>query len=181
MLFLLTLRGIFSFALGYFPPLQLYDGFIKSVEAKLSQLRAALLVSLIGYSFTDPHRATDFFTSVLENRTRLGVEACLCLEADIAVMHVRLGLNEEARQQLDKVEEEMQASGTGEAVVFSKVYRAMTEYRKVNCSSGSIAHDDSSRHQHAYSLLLRSFSYSCAAIFRHILLCILLCVWISYL
>lgn len=110
---------------------QLYDGFIKSLEAKLSQLRAALLVALVGYSFTDPQRAIDFFNTVLENRARLGVEACLCIEADIAVMQVRLGLTDEARVQLDKVEEQMESSGTGEAVVFSKVYRAMAEYRKV--------------------------------------------------
>ena len=53
------------------------------------------------------------------------------MEADIAVMNVRLGVTEEARVQLDAIEEKVQAQGTDEAVVFSKVYKAMAEYRKV--------------------------------------------------
>lgn len=109
---------------------QLYDGFIKTFEPKLSQLRAIALVALVAYSFDDPQRAIDFFNTVLENRTRLGEEASLCVEADIAVMHVRLGLTEEARVQLDAAEEKVKSQGTGEAVVFSKVYKAMAEYRK---------------------------------------------------
>jgi hypothetical protein len=114
---------------------QLYDGFIKTFEPKLSQLSAVLLVALIGYSFDDAQRAIEFFNAVLANRTRLGEEACLCIEADIAVMNVRQGLTEEARVQLDAVEEQMLAQGTGEAVVFSKVYKAMAEYRKVGVLS----------------------------------------------
>lgn len=90
-----------------------------------------LLVSLVGYSFDEPQRAIEFFNTVLENRTRLGEEASLCVEADIAVMNVRLGVTEEARVQLDAIEEKVQAQGTDEAVVFSKVYKAMAEYRKV--------------------------------------------------
>lgn len=109
---------------------QLYDGFIRTFEPKLSQLRAVLLVSLVGYSFDEPQRAIEFFNTVLENRTRLGEEASLCVEADIAVMNVRLGVTEEARVQLDAIEEKVQAQGTDEAVVFSKVYKAMAEYRK---------------------------------------------------
>lgn len=123
---------------------QLYEGFIAKFEPKLSQLRAALLVAQVGYSFEDPQRAIDFFKNVLKNRSRLGEEASLCIESDIAVMLVRLGLADEARVQLDKVEKDLAAVGknvgeeefgqvdqsSGEAAVFSRVYRAMAEYRK---------------------------------------------------
>jgi hypothetical protein len=113
----------------------LYQGFISPVAAKLSQLRLAQIVSIIAYTFEDPSRSVDFLTKILENRTRLGPEASLCLDSDIIVMNLRLGLVEESRLSLDDAKEKLQASNTSEAIVFSKYYKAVTEYRKVRTSS----------------------------------------------
>lgn len=47
-------------------------------------------------------------------------------------MKLRLGLIDEARQLLDDAKDKLQASKTSEATVFSKYYKAVTEYRKVS-------------------------------------------------
>lgn len=123
---------------------ELYKNFISKFESKLSQLRVASLVSQVGYSFRDPSRAVDFFNSVLENRNRLGEEAAACIDSDIAVMYVKLGATEDARKLLDTIEEKLSGSknavledvdsyrdtSAGEALVFSRVYKATAEYRK---------------------------------------------------
>ena len=102
-------------------------------------------MSQVGYSFRDPSRAVDFFNSVLENRNRLGEEAAACIDSDIAVMYVKLGATEDARKLLDAIEEKLSGSknavledvdsyrdtSAGEALVFSRVYKATAEYRKV--------------------------------------------------
>jgi len=45
-----------------------------------------------------------------------------------------MGLIDDARNLLDDASEKLQASNTNEASVFSKYYKANTEYRKVNIS-----------------------------------------------
>jgi hypothetical protein len=110
---------------------QLYDEFISKFEAKLSQIRLSLIVSTIAYSFEDPVRSLEFLNRVLESRGRLGEEASLCIETDIVVMKLRMGEVDEARNLLDTVSEKLQAANTGEAIVFSKYYKASTEFRKV--------------------------------------------------
>lgn len=110
----------------------MYTGFIASIAGRLSQLRLAQIVSIISNSFNDPSRSVDFLTTILESRTRLGPEASLCLDSDIIVMKIRMELIEEARQLLEDAKGKLQASNTTEAVVFSKYYKAVTEYRKVS-------------------------------------------------
>eukprot|EP00602_Paraphysomonas_sp_CaronLab_P000635 CAMPEP_0185025892 /NCGR_PEP_ID=MMETSP1103-20130426/9438_1 /TAXON_ID=36769 /ORGANISM="Paraphysomonas bandaiensis, Strain Caron Lab Isolate" /LENGTH=375 /DNA_ID=CAMNT_0027559273 /DNA_START=1 /DNA_END=1128 /DNA_ORIENTATION=+ len=109
----------------------LYTNFIAPVEARLSQLRLAHIVSMVGHSFDDPARSIEYFTKVLEARTRLGAEASLCIDTDIILMKIKMGLIDDARNLLDDASEKLQASNTNEASVFSKYYKANTEYRKV--------------------------------------------------
>jgi hypothetical protein len=95
-------------------------------------LRLALLISIIASTFQDPSRSVDFLTKILENRTRLGPEASLCLDSDIIVMKLRLGAVDECRLLIDDAKEKLQLANTSEAVVFSKYYKAVSEYRKVS-------------------------------------------------
>jgi 26S proteasome regulatory subunit N9 len=109
----------------------LYHGFISPIAGKLSQLRLALLVSLIAYTFQDPSRAVDFLSKILESRERLGPEASLCIESDIIVMKLRLGLVDECRTLIDEAKDKLQLANTSEAIVFSKYYKAVSEFRKL--------------------------------------------------
>ena len=94
-----------------------------------------MLVSIIAYTFQDPSRAVDFLSKILESRERLGPEASLCIESDIIVMKLRLGLVDECRTLIDEAKDKLQQANTSEAVVFSKYYKAVSEFRKVLSSS----------------------------------------------
>lgn len=111
--------------------LMLYDGFINSFESRLSQLRLAGLVSIIGNSFNDPGRALTFFERVLSSRNRLGTEASLCIDADVIVVKLRLGMVAEVRRLLDDAKEQLGTLSSSETFVFSKYYKASMEFRKV--------------------------------------------------
>lgn len=90
-----------------------------------------MLVSIIAYTFQDASRSVEFLTKILENRARLGPEASLCIDSDIIVMKLRLGFVDECRGLIDEAKEKLQEANTSEAVVFSKYYKALSEYRKV--------------------------------------------------
>mmetsp|Transcript_31586 Transcript_31586/g.68892 ORF Transcript_31586/g.68892 Transcript_31586/m.68892 type:complete len:381 (+) Transcript_31586:58-1200(+) len=108
----------------------LYDSFITTFEARLSQIKLSQIVAMIAYSFEDPVRSTEFLNRVLESRGRLGEEASLCIDTDIVIMKLRVGDLDEARNLLDAAGEKLKESNTNEAVVFSKYYKACTEFRK---------------------------------------------------
>jgi len=110
----------------------LYTDFISKFEARLSQVRLAQLVSMIGQSFPDPAAAISLYTTVLANRTRLGDEASICIEMDIVLMNLRLGNTEGAKELLEAAKQKLPLLASLEAVVFSKFYKASSEYRKVS-------------------------------------------------
>eukprot|EP01041_Mallomonas_annulata_P003571 gene3571-7102_t len=110
---------------------ELYTGFISKFEVRLSQVGFAQIVSMIGLSFAEPSRSIDFFTSILLNRVRLGVEASLCLDMDIVLMKLRLGVIDEAKVLLEDAKELLPKISSSESIVFSKFYKATAEYRKV--------------------------------------------------
>lgn len=110
---------------------ELYAHFISKIEPRLSQVRLAQLVSIIGHSLPDPQRALDFFKTVLVNKARLGDEATFCLEMDIVQIHLKLGAMEDAASLLEEAKGRMSSINSTETIIFSKFYRSTTEYRKV--------------------------------------------------
>ena len=111
--------------------LDLYIGFIKDFESKLSSVRFAQLASMIGSSLTDSEAAIQFFQTLLERRKRLGLEASMCMDMDIVLLKVKAGENSEAKIMLEESKELLQKVSSTERVVFSKYYKAETEYRKI--------------------------------------------------
>jgi len=110
--------------------LELYEQFLARFESKLNQIRLANLLQLIARSLSDPSQAIDFLQTRLQERTRLGSDASLCLELDTVLLRLQLGLLDEAKNGLDAAQETIDASPPSEAVVFSKLYKASAEYRK---------------------------------------------------
>ena len=64
----------------------LYTDFISHFEARLNQVRLVLLVSRIGHSFDDSEKSLELFNSLLKSRKRLGTEASMCVDMDIALV-----------------------------------------------------------------------------------------------
>lgn len=90
----------------------------------------ARLVSQIGHlSFAAPE-AIEFFLTVLKNRERLGIEASMYLDIDVAEMQLKLGQLAEAKVFIDEAKDKLQQ--LSEAAVYSKFYKVTTEYHKVN-------------------------------------------------
>jgi hypothetical protein len=111
----------------------LYTFFITGFEARLNQIKLAHLVSLIGDTLANEESKLQFYTNILTARTRLGDEAALCLDMDIAVCQMKLGLMEEAKTLIENAKKQLASLSSPEAIVFSKVYGATFEYRKVCC------------------------------------------------
>eukprot|EP01032_Pedospumella_encystans_P031310 gene31310-35342_t len=110
--------------------LQLYDGFVRSFEARLNQVKLAGLVTLVSKTLNDAN-ALDFINTVLAARKRLGVEASMCLDMDVVTIKLRLGDVEAAKGLLESAKEQLSGIKPSESVIFSKYYKAQTEYRKV--------------------------------------------------
>jgi len=109
---------------------QLYDGFVRSFEARLNQVKLAGLVTLVSKTLNDAN-ALDFINTVLAARKRLGVEASMCLDMDVVTIKLRLGDVEAAKGLLESAKEQLSSIKPSESVIFSKYYKAQTEYRKV--------------------------------------------------
>jgi hypothetical protein len=116
------------------PISQLYDKFISKFEARVSQIRLASLVSVIGHSLDDPSRALAYFTSVLsaDSRKRLGLEAALCIDMDVVLVKIKLQLIVEAATLLESSKVTLHSLKSTETVVFSKFYWSSAEYYKVS-------------------------------------------------
>eukprot|EP01038_Epipyxis_sp_PR26KG_P007090 gene7090-9675_t len=110
---------------------ELYTNFIVLFDTRLNQVKLAQLVSLIADSLIDPTEALQFVSKLLESRKRLGVEASLCLDMDLAVIYIKLGDIENARSIVDSAKEQISSIQSTEAVVFSKYYYAMLTFTKI--------------------------------------------------
>ena len=109
----------------------LYSGFIQDFESKLNPISFVQLASLIGPSLSDLQISTQFYVSLLENRKRLGPEASMVLDMEVVLLKLKLGENAEAKMMLEESKEKLSSISTTERVVFSKYFKAETEYRKV--------------------------------------------------
>jgi hypothetical protein len=104
---------------------------VNNIEPRFNQVKLAHLVSLIGNTLPDAESTLSFFTKVLQSRVRLGVEASLCLDMDIVLVKIKLNDLETAKLMIDDAKQLLPTIKSTEAVVFSKVYAATMEFRKV--------------------------------------------------
>lgn len=112
----------------------MYTEFISKFEGKLSQIRVALLASMVGRLHTKPEDAISFLQKVLLARNRLGTEAALCLDMDIVVLKLKAGVPmaaKEAKEALADAKEKTSSMQITDPIVFSRFFKATAEYRKV--------------------------------------------------
>ena len=109
----------------------MYTKFISNFEARLNQVRLVMLVSTIGHSFNEPTKSIELFESVLKSRTRLGVEASLCLDMDITIINVKIGNLDAVKVALEDAKDKVTSFSSAETVPFSKYFKACALYRKV--------------------------------------------------
>jgi hypothetical protein len=89
----------------------------------------------------DPSEGIQFFERALTNRTRLGAEASLCVELDVVMLKLQIGLLDEAKNDLEAAKEVLDGISSSESVVFSKFYLASAEFHKVkNRTLRDVAH-----------------------------------------
>ena len=111
---------------------ELYQNFIVQFESKLSQVILAQLACFVAVTLPAPIMGVEFLESILKNRGRLGSEASMVLDMEIAKLKVQLGATADAKVLLEEGKEKLAKELTSsESVVFSKFYKAETEYRKV--------------------------------------------------
>lgn len=111
---------------------ELYTEFISKFENRLSPIRFAYLVGLIGASFEDAAREVPFYSSILTSaKTKLSREAAICVSMDIVAANVRLGKKDAALNMLTENWEKLSGAAASESMVYSKYYFAAASYRKV--------------------------------------------------
>lgn len=83
-------------------------------------------------TLASPTASLGFVNGILKSsRTRLGADAALCLDMDVVVYKLKVGEAEEAKSMLDEAKTKLLSISSSEAVIFSKVYGATFEYRKL--------------------------------------------------
>lgn len=91
----------------------------------------AVLVSLIGRTQTNPEDAMRLYERALTNKEKMDADAVLCLEMDIVLLNVRFNEIDKAKGKIEEYQQTINNKKTAEAIVFSKYYRALAEYKKV--------------------------------------------------
>lgn len=86
---------------------------------------------MVAHLHSDPLAALAFLEKILSARTRLGVEAALCLDMDIVIVKLKLGETKDAKEALEAAKEITNTLRSTEPVVFSRYFMAVSEYRKV--------------------------------------------------
>lgn len=119
----------------------MYERFISKFEGRLSQVRFAQIISSIGHGLGDPAQGMEFFRHILRNRTRLGAEAALCVDMDIAILNIQMGELEEAKSALESGRTLLDGMADSGAVAFSRYYRAASEYHKLAGPPEKYYHD----------------------------------------
>lgn len=100
------------------------------MEARLNQVKLVGLVTLVSRTLS-PANALEFTSKILGARTRLGVDAAMCLDMDIVTIKIKLGDTETAKTMLEAAKEQLSSVKPSESVIFSNYYKAAAEYRKV--------------------------------------------------
>lgn len=88
------------------------------------------MVSLVARTLTDAP-AIEFITKVLESRERLGNEASMCLDMDLVTLKLRVGDVAGAKEMVESAKTQLPLVKATESVVFSKYYKALTEFKKI--------------------------------------------------
>lgn len=114
--------------------MELYSQFISKFEARINQVRLAVILSMIGQSLSDADEAASFFERILTNRARLGEDATICIEMDIVLTRIRQGRTSEAKDLLEETKKKITTLTSSESIVFSKFYWAAAQFRKVHKS-----------------------------------------------
>lgn len=83
--------GSFLFTTTLPPPCCYYDAqnFISKFEVKMNQLRFAVVATILAKHFKTAEEATAFYTKLLEKRGRLGLEAALFLDMELALLKLK--------------------------------------------------------------------------------------------
>ena len=90
---------------------------------------------MVGSLHSKPEDAITFLQKVLLARLRLGTEASLCLDMDIVILKLRSGqptASKEAKEALADAKEKTSSMQITDPIVFSRFFKATTEYRKVS-------------------------------------------------
>lgn len=112
--------------------IQLYDSFISTFETRLNSIKFAALISSITRTLShDMARLLAFLNKVLGNREKLGPEASMCLDMEVAMVHTEMGELSTAKAMLETAKESLHTIKSSESYVFSKFYKATFVYRKV--------------------------------------------------
>ena len=104
-------------------------------ENRISPIKFALLIGIIGNGFKNQEEAIKFYNSILDSpKNKLVIEAILIIKMEIVISQVSLKLKDapfvtltETLVRLQNKEEDT----INESVVFSKYYYALATYRKV--------------------------------------------------
>jgi len=98
----------------------------------LNSIKFAALISSITRTLShDMTRLLAFLNKVLGNREKLGPEASMCLDMEVAMVHTEMGELSTAKAMLETAKESLHTIKSSESYVFSKFYKATFVYRKV--------------------------------------------------
>jgi len=111
--------------------LSFYDKVLAGVENRFNPVKMAVLTSLIGRTQTNPEDAMRLYERALTNKEKMDADAVLCLEMDIVLLNIRFKELEKAKAKLEEYQSIINNKKSSEAIVFSKYYRALAEFKKV--------------------------------------------------
>lgn len=110
---------------------ELYAEFITKFENRLSPIKLAQIVGIIGQKFNNAQKSVTFLSSILKSpRTKLSTDASLFISMDIAIANVELGDRDAALTSLKETWASLSANPSSETVIYSKYYYASSVYRK---------------------------------------------------
>jgi hypothetical protein len=109
--------------------IRLFREFVAKFELKLNQLKLAQIASACAKTFGSPEEAAAMYEALLEKRGRLGAEASLYLEMELAGIRLKQARLDDVKKVLATGKEAVDAlSGTSETVVYSSFYHVAAEY-----------------------------------------------------
>jgi len=114
----------------------LYNNFIKDFEKKMNQLALVRISLRIIRQVRDPQEAINFLQSVLNKlNEQADKEAYAVTLSEIALLKLKLGHLEDAKQQYDKVGAILEGMTGADASVYSSYYRGLALYYKLKVQS----------------------------------------------
>jgi len=112
--------------------LSLYEQFIAKFESKINQLQFARMIVGIAKKIPELGEKATLLERTLEKRSRLGTDAALLLDMELAIVRLHQGRADEVKDAVEKGKEVLESLLAAETIVHSSVYRAASEYHKVS-------------------------------------------------